>query len=76
MPIKNKMHIIGTVLEVRSSDLDSLKCSINPVEENLAIMISTWLDKYAKEVTWEVLLKAMEGNIVETQQTGQNICKF
>ena len=75
IPITNKMYIIGNVLEVMLSDLDSLKYSINPVEENLAIIISTWLDKHAEEVTCEVLLKAVEGNIVETQQTEQNVCE-
>ena len=68
--------MIGTALEVKSGDLDSLKYSNNPVEENLAIVISTWLDKHAKETTWEVLLKAVEGKIVESQQTGLNIREF
>ena len=76
MPIKDKWYMVGTALDISSTDLDGLKYSSNRVEENLAIMISTWLDKHAKEATWEVLLKAVEGNIVQSQQTGQNIREF
>ena len=68
--------MIGTALEVNSGDLDSLKYSNNPVEENLAIMISMWLNKHAKGATWQVLLKAVEGKIVECQQTGLKIREF
>ena len=76
MPIKDKWYMVGTALDVSSADLDSLKCSNNPVEENLTKMLGIWLDKHAKEATWEVLLKAVEGNIVQSQQTGQNIREF
>ena len=76
MPIKDKWYMVGTALDVSSADLDSLKCSNNPVEENLTKMLGIWLDKRAKEATWEVLLKAVEGNIVQSQQTGQNIREF
>ena len=76
MCIKHKWYMIGTALEVSSGDLDSLKFSNNPVEENLAIVISNWLDKHPKETTWEVLLKAVEGKIVESPQTGLNIREF
>ena len=76
MPIKNKWYIIGVALEVSSADLESLKDSNNPVEVNLANMIGKWLDRHAKEATWEVLLKAVEGKIVDSRQTGQKIRDF
>ena len=76
MPIKRKWYIIGTALGVSAADLDSIKYSNNPVEEKVASMISTWLDKCAKDATWEALLKAVEGKIVDSQQTGQKIREF
>ena len=76
MPIKNKWYIIGVALEVSSADLESLKDSHNPIEVNLANMIGKWLDTHAKEATWEVLLKAVEGKIVDSRQTGQKIRDF
>ena len=76
MPIKNKWYIIGVALEVSSTDLHNLKDSNNPVEVNLANMIGIWLDTRAKEATWEILLKAVEGKIVDSQQTGQMIREF
>ena len=76
MPIKNKWYMIGVALEISSGDLDSLKFSNNSVDENLAYLIGTWLDKHGKEATWDVLLKAVEGNIVDSQQTGQKIHGF
>ena len=68
--------MIGVALEVSSADLESLKDSHNPVEVNLANMIGKLLDTHAKEATWEVLLKAVEGKIVNSQQTGQKIREF
>ena len=68
--------MIGTALEVSSAHLDNLKCSNNPVEENLANMIGKWLDTRAKAATWEVLLEAVEGKIVGSQETGQKIREF
>ena len=76
MPIKNKWCIKGVAYEVSSADLESLKDSNNPVEVNLANMIGKWLDTHAKEDIWEVLLKAVEGKIVNSQQTGQKIREF
>ena len=76
MPIKNRWYMIGTTLEVSSGDLDSIKCNNNPVDEKLASMISTWLDRYGKKATWEVLLEAVEGKIIDSQQTGQKIREF
>ena len=76
VPIKNKWYIIGTSLGVCSADLDNLKESNNSVEVNLAKMIGKWLDEYAEKATWEVLLKAVEGKIVNSQLTGQKIREF
>ena len=76
VPIKDRWYIIGVVLEVSPADLDSLKDSNNSVEVNLAKMIDKWLDQYAEKATWEVLLKAVEGKTVNSQQTGQKIREF
>ena len=76
MTIKDKWNIIGTALEVSSADLNNLKYSNNPVDEKLASMISIWLDTRSKKATWEVLLKAVEGKIVNSQLTGQKIREF
>ena len=76
MPIKNKWYMIGVALEVSSADLDSLQESKSSVEVNLANMIGKWLDTHAKEATWGLLLNAVEGKIIDSQQTGQKIRKF
>ena len=76
MPIKNQWYMIGVALEISSGDLDSLKYSNNTDEGKLASMISTWLNKRAKKATWEVLIEAVEGKIVNSQQTAQMIREF
>ena len=76
MPIRSKWYIIGTALGVSEADLDNIKYSNNPVEEKVANMIGTWLDKCPKDATWEALLKAVEGKTVNSQRTGQMIRKF
>ena len=62
--------MIGTALGVCSADLDSLKENNNPVEVNLAKIIGKWLDECGEKATWEILLKAVEGKIVNSKQTG------
>ena len=76
MPIKNQWYMIGVALDISSGDLDRLKYSNNTDEGKLASMISTWLNKRAKEATWEVLLEAVEGKIADSQQTRQMIREF
>ena len=76
MPIRSKWYIIGTTLGVSEADLDNIKYSNKPVEEKVANMIGTWLDKCPKDTTWEALLKAVEGKTVNSQRTGQMIRKF
>ena len=76
MPIKNHWYMIGVALEVSSGDLDTIKYSNIPVEEKVASMISTWLNKQAKKATWEALLGAVESKTVDSQQTGQKIREF
>ena len=39
-------------------------------------MIDKWLHQYAEKATWEVLLKAVDGKIVNSKQTGQMISEF
>ena len=53
--------MIGATLGVRLGHLDGLNYSNNPVEKNLANMISFWLDNCFKGSTRKVLLKTVEG---------------
>ena len=76
MPIRSRWYMIGTALAVSSGDLDAINCGNNPVDEKLASTISIWLNKCGKKATWEVLLKAVEGEIVDNQQTGEKIREF
>ena len=76
MPIKSQWYMIGVALGISSGDLDSLEHSNNTDKGKLASMISTWLNKRAKKATWEVLIEAVEGEIVNSQLTGQMIREF
>ena len=76
MSIKDQWFMIGTALEVSPADLNSLNISRNLEEKNLAIMISIWIQKKSKEATWEALLEAIEGPMVEGRQVGDDIRDF
>ena len=75
IPIKDKWFMIGTALEVTPADLNSLDTNTNS-EENLARVISKWMQKKSKKATWEALLEAVEGPMVEGRQVGDNIRDF
>ena len=76
MPIKDKWYIIGDSLEVDTGELDSLKTSNNSTEMNLSIVINKWLKGKSNEATWKVLLKEMEGPIVNNHQIRDDIRTF
>ena len=76
MPIKDRWHTIGTSLEVETGELNSLKTNNNTAETNLSMMIGKWLEQKANEATWNVLLKEVEGPIIQNRRIGDDIRIF
>ena len=76
MPIKDKWYLIGVSLEVNTGELESLKTSNNTTEMNLSLMINKWLEEKSNIATWKVLLKEVEGPIVNNCQIGDDIRTF
>ena len=76
MPIKDKWYLIWDSLEVNTGVLDSLKISNLSTHMKLSTVISEWLDEKSNEATWEALLEAVEGPIVNNHQIGYDIRTF
>ena len=76
MSIKDKWYLIGVSLEVNTGELDSLKQSNNSTEINLSLVINKWLNEKSNEATWKVLLKEVEGPIVQSRKIGDDIRTF
>ena len=76
MPIKDEWYLIGVLLRVNNEELECLKISNNSREMNLSIVINKWLEEKYKEATWKVLLKEVEGPIVNNFEIGDHIRTF
>ena len=72
----NQWYIIGGALDVSPGKLNSLDQSQDPVKTKLFKVITYWLDEKASAATWGELLEAVEGDIVESRQTGESIHQF
>lgn len=72
----NQWYIIGGALDINPGKLDSLDQSQDPVKTKLFKVITYWLDEKGRAATWGELLEAVEGDIVESCQTGENIREF
>ena len=72
----NHWYIIGGALDISPGKLDSLDQSQDPVKTKLFKVITKWLNEKARAATWGELIEAVEGDIVESRQTGENIREF
>ena len=72
----NQWYIIGGALDINPGKLDSLDQSQDPVKTKLFKVITTWLNEKGRAATWGELLEAVEGDIVKSRQTGENIREF
>ena len=73
IPIMDQWYTIGCALAINSSKLDSLQQSHEAVTSKLSKVITYWLREKASTATWKELLEAVEGNIVDSRQVGEDI---
>ena len=74
--IKHKWKMIGVVLEVEHSDLESLSQSNKDDSTRLYEVLEAWMNTRSTDVTWETVIAAVEGPIVDQKSTGIKIRQF
>ena len=62
-------------MDVQSSVLCGLQHSNEDNRVKLIRVIRSWLDTMSTEITWNVIIKIIEGPIVNNCTTGMKICK-
>ena len=67
---------IGIALEVENCVLTGLLPSREDNTFKLTRVLRSWMDKMPTSITWEVVLKAVEGSIVKSPSTAMKIRKF
>ena len=56
---------IGLALRVNSDTLDGLSQSLQPNTDKLADVIGAWISTKSSPVTWETLINAIEGPLLQ-----------
>lgn len=75
--IKHKWYQIGTALEVDRSTIEGLSIDPHTNIYKLKIVITSWMDNKSRDqVTWEVLINAIEGKIIEEEKVAKDIEEF
>ena len=74
--IKYEWKKIGWALEVRRGVLGSCSCSSKGDDNILSTVIESWVDTMVTDVTWETVIAAVEGPIVNHKSTAVKIRDF
>ena len=70
--VSNKWQEIGLALGVKQKDLDSLSSDLTN-EVKLAKVIENWMKTQSSPVTWETVISAIEGPIVDNKSKADDI---
>ena len=71
--ISNQWRLIGTALKVSNDVLNGLKSSQEENKVKLIEVIQSWLTSQPSPVTWETVISAIEGDIVENTAKANEI---
>ena len=74
--IKYEWKKIGWALEVGRGVLGSCTQSNEEDGNKLATVLESWVDTMVTDVTWETVIAAVEGPIVNHKSTAMSICDF
>ena len=64
---------IGLALRVKSNTLDGLSLSLQPNSDKLADVIEDWISTKSSPVTWETLINAIEGPLLQHKAKADEI---
>ena len=73
--IKHEWEKIGTALSVKESDLGDQRQKVDSMTKLMGV-IRCWQNTMPTEITWKVVIAAIEGPIVDHRATGMEIRKF
>ena len=65
--------MIGIALEVNSGTLEGLQGNPKANNLKLADVIEFWIDNEPSPVTWETLINVIEGSLVKSRKTANEI---
>ena len=71
--LRARWKTIGDALEVDSGTLDDIEQSGQPNERKLADMIEAWINQQQSSVTWETLIKVIEGPLLKHKKKANEI---
>lgn len=71
--IRHEWEAIGTALDIETSVLSDLRQSNVDNKVKLIRIIENWFETMPTDITWQTVLDAIEGPIVENRAVGKKI---
>ena len=71
--ISAKWEEIGLALKVSRNELDGLQHDHSSITVKLSKVITLWMESKSSPVSWETLISAIEGPIVNNKQKAKEI---
>ena len=71
--ISAKWEEIGTALNISRNELDGLQHAHSSIIMKLSQVLALWIDSESTPVSWETLISAIEGPIVNNKQKAKEI---
>ena len=71
--ISAKWEEIGSALNISRNELDGLQHANSSTKMNFSRVIAKWMETESTPVTWETLISAIEGPIVDNKQKAKEI---
>ena len=71
--ISAKWQEIGLALKVSCNELDGLQCDHSSITIKLSKVITLWIESESSPVSWEALISAIEGPIVNNKRKAKEI---
>ena len=67
---------IGSALNVSQNELDGLWHDHRSMKMKLSQVLTLWINSESSPVSWETLISAIEGPIVNNKKTAKKICDY
>ena len=71
--ISAKWEEIGSALNISRNELDGLQHANSNTKMKLSQVLALWIDSESTPVSWETLISAIEGPIVNNKQKAKEI---
>lgn len=74
--ISSRWREIGLALGISDNDLDNISSVVQDSMSKMCKMITKWIETKSSPVTWDMIIFAIEGPIVDNKKKADEIREF